>query len=91
MWAIRDLIEQTNCKLFDFGAGGDATGYKSTFGNFSFTCRDVEMGSWSNPYSVAIMALQEGLNLSKNIATWFFGQGNLTRRIKKAIRRYGDR
>jgi hypothetical protein len=91
MWAIRDLIEQTNCKLFDFGAGGDAAGYKSTFGNLSFACRVVEVGSWSNPYSVAIMALQEGLNLSKNILSRLFGQGKLTRRIKKAIRRYGDR
>jgi hypothetical protein len=91
MYVIRDLIEQTDCKTFDFGAGGDAIGYKSKLGNFSVDCRDVEMGNWSNPYSVSIFALQEGLNLLKNIANRLFGEYKIGRRLKKAIRRYGDR
>jgi Acetyltransferase (GNAT) domain len=36
VWAIRDLIEQTSCKNFDFGHGGDTWGYKSKFGNTSY-------------------------------------------------------
>ena len=90
MWAIRDLIEQTNCSLFDFGSGGDALGYKSTFGNLSFACSDVEIGRWGKPYSVAIMALQGGLNLAKILANQTLGQGTIRRRAKKAIRKYGD-
>ena len=90
MWAIRDLIEQTNCSLFESGSGGDALGYKSTFGILSFACSDVEIGRWGKPYSVAIMALQGGLNLAKDFANQTLGQGTIRRRAKKAIRKYGD-
>ena len=90
MWAIRDLIEHTSCKIFDFGSGGDATGYKSKFGNRSFECNDVELGRWSRPYSITIMVLQEGLNLFKNLASASLGEGKFRQYIKRRIRIYGD-
>ena len=90
MWVIRDLIEQTNCKIFDFGQGGDTSGYKSKFGNTSYECEEVELGRWSRPYSVVILALQESLNVAKNLANWILGQGKLRQHIKQVIRKYGD-
>jgi len=90
MWAIRDLIEETSCKIFDFGGGGDAVGYKAKFGNTGLNCDDVELGRWSRPYSVAIMAIQEGLNVAKNLANWILGESKIRQRIKHAIRKYGD-
>jgi hypothetical protein len=90
LWAIRDLIEQTSCKNFDFGHGGDTWGYKSKFGNTSYHCREIELGRWRKPYSVVILLLQEALNVAKNLANWFLGQGKLRQRMKKIIRKYGD-
>ena len=90
MWTIRDLIEQTSCKIFDFGLGGDAFGYKSKFGNMCLDIDDVELGRWSRPYSVAIMVMQEGLNVAKNLGSWLLGHGNFRQRFKRAIRKYGE-
>ena len=91
MWAIRDLIEQTSCKVFDFGLGGDAFGYKSKFGNIGLECDDIELGRWSRPYAVAIMVVQEGLNAAKSSGNWLLGQSKVRQRFKRAIRKYGDR
>ena len=90
MWAIRDLIEETSCEIFDFGPGGNMVDYKSMFGNIALECDDVELGRWSRPYSVVIMMLQEGLNVAKNLAHRILGQSKFRQRIKKAIRKYGD-
>lgn len=90
MWAVRDLIDQTDCKIFDFGPGGDATDYKSRFGNAAIDCNELELGRWSKPYAVAVMVLQEGLNMAKNVATRVLGQSKLRQQFKKAIRKYGE-
>lgn len=90
MWAIRDLVEHTNCKVFDFGPGGDDTGYKSKFGNLSVDCEEVELGSWRRPYAVGIMLIQEALNLGKNLADPILKRSKIRQRIKKGIRKYGD-
>lgn len=90
MRVLRDLIEHTRCEILDFGQGGDVQDYKSMFGNVSLACDDVELGRWSSPYSVAVLGLQEGLNVAKNIANWVLGSSRIRQRIKKAIRKYGD-
>jgi hypothetical protein len=88
MWALKDLIENADCKVFDFGTGGDTVGYKSMFGNFSITCADLEVAPWSRPYSILLVALQEGLTLIKNAAACLIGEGELKRRMKKLIRKH---
>lgn len=40
---IEDLIENTDCRRFDFGMGGDFTGYKSMFGNRYYDAASVEL------------------------------------------------
>jgi Acetyltransferase (GNAT) domain len=89
-WVIRDLIENTSCRIFDFGQGGDEVGYKSRFGNAAVTCRLLELGRWTRPFSLALILLQEGLVAAKNLVSWIIGDGKFRLRLKKAIRRYGD-
>jgi hypothetical protein len=89
-WVIRDLIENTSCKIFDFGQGGDEVGYKSRFGNAAVTCRVIELGRWTRPFSLALILLQEGLVVAKNLLSRVVGDGKLRLRLKKAFRRYGD-
>jgi hypothetical protein len=42
MKIFEDLIENAQCRRFDFGMGGDYTGYKSQFGNSYFEAAVVE-------------------------------------------------
>lgn len=41
MYALNDLIENTDVKIFDFGQGGDDSGYKKTLGNSHVLTEDV--------------------------------------------------
>jgi hypothetical protein len=90
MWVIRDLIENTACKVFDFGVGGDETGYKSRFGNVSVRCVLLELGRWTHPYSLAIVILQQALTAAKNLVSWLLGNNKIRTRLKKAMRKYGE-
>jgi Acetyltransferase (GNAT) domain len=90
LWVIRDLINNTDCQLFDFGMGGDRNrnyGYKPRYGN---TCLDVcwiQLGLY-RPYSLLIIGLDYMLNLAKNFAAPIIGDGKLMKRLKKASRQY---
>ena len=88
-WVIRDLVENTDCRLFDFGEGGDNHDYKSRFGSASAQCAAIELARWLQPYSLVIAILQTGLATAKNVASWMLGEGRLRARLKKAIRQYG--
>jgi CelD/BcsL family acetyltransferase involved in cellulose biosynthesis len=88
--AINDLIENTLCTTFDFGTGGDAAGYKSKFGNASFVCANLELVPWRNPYGVLLVAAQRLLTTAKNALSALVGDGELRRRLKKAIRQQSD-
>jgi hypothetical protein len=90
MWVIRDLIENTNCKLFDFGMGGDDLGYKSRFGNVSLECVWLQVGLWHRPYSVLIALLDHALNGVKNLANAIVGRSEFWQRLRKSLRQYGD-
>lgn len=87
MWVIRDLIENTNCKLFDFGTGGDDSGYKSHYSNVYINCTPLELGRLYRPYSMLLVLLQEGLSLAKNIASAGIGSGSLRQRLRRIVRR----
>jgi hypothetical protein len=85
MWAIRDLIENTPCKIFDFGSGGSDNDYKSHFGNLSINCISLELGKKYKPYSLFLVSLQEALSLAKNMASATIGNGTLRRWVKRTI------
>lgn len=88
MWAIKDLIENTDCRIFDFGEGGDLQGYKARFGNRSIECQYVALYPVSNPYSLALYSASMALSFAKNAADHLVGKGEFRQRIKKAIRKY---
>jgi hypothetical protein len=89
LWTIRDLIENTDCRLFDFGEGGDDQGYKSRFGNRSIECEYIHIYPATKPYSVLIYSAERGLTLTKNLADAILGNSSLRQKLKKAIRKYG--
>jgi CelD/BcsL family acetyltransferase involved in cellulose biosynthesis len=85
MWTVRDLIENTDCTVFDFGTGhGD---YKSRFGNASLKCTSIDVARAFSPYSLFLIALQKMLSFAKNLADAFIDDSHLRQRIKKAIRK----
>jgi hypothetical protein len=88
LWVIRDLINTTDCEVFDFGMGNYE--YKQRFGNTSLNCARLQIGRVYQPYSVFIVALDQILNLVKKLASSFVGRGKLLQRLKKATRQYGD-
>jgi len=86
MWTIKDLIRNTSCTLFDFGAGGDEHGYKARFGTLPVRCKDLQFAPVWRPYSAALLAINFMLSAAKNAASKAIGSGVLRRRLKKAIR-----
>jgi hypothetical protein len=88
MRMIRDLIENTDCKIFDFQWGGD-DGYKSRLGTFSTSCALIQAAPIRRPYSRLIAALDQGLNLLKNLAGSVVERGPIKGRLRSALRRYG--
>jgi hypothetical protein len=90
MWIIRDLIENTDCEVFDFGTGGDNKGYKSRFGTISIDSTTILLAKWHKPYSMFLFALQNTFSLARDLFSFIVGHGWLRQRLKKAIRQYGD-
>jgi hypothetical protein len=86
---MRDLIENTECRLFDFGNGGDEVGYKARFGNLSMPSRALYVSRRLGLYSTILTTLDAGLSFAKNLGSRLLGQGSLRARIKKAIRKNG--
>ena len=91
LFAIRDLIEQAHCITFDFGQGGDLVGYKARFGNESHVCSSLQLGPRWSVYTRILFALQSFLFATLNLANHLLGEGKLRARVKKALRKYGDR
>lgn len=91
MWAVRDLIESSACKVFDFGPGGDDVGYKARFGNASSVCAGLQLGPRWKPYTLLLFALQGALFMALNLADRLLGKGVLRARLKHALRKYGER
>jgi len=89
---IRDLIENTNCEVFDFGGGGE-TGYKSRLGTLGLSCSRMQTAAIYRPYSAVLVSLDQTMNLAKNaimdLGGWIVGHGALKRRVKSALRPFG--
>jgi Acetyltransferase (GNAT) domain len=92
MRMIRDLIENTNCEIFDFMAGGE-TGYKSRLGNINLSCASMQVAQIYRPYSLLLVVLDQTINLAKNAAMGLgdaaLGSGPLKQRLKSALRLFG--
>ena len=90
MWAVRDLIENSTCKIFDFGSGGDNVGYKARFGNESHSCAALQIGLRTRPYTLLLFGLQQILFSFLNLANKLIGDGAFRIRVKRALKKYGD-
>ena len=90
IYALRDLIENTSCRIFDFGVGGDETGYKSKFGTRSLRCNSWYVVRLDRPRGLAVWAGQHGTNTAKNLADVLLRNEKLRRAVKQRLRRYGD-
>lgn len=90
MRVVKDLIEGTDCQIFDFGRGGDSVGYKAKYGTRSVPCKHIELVKWWRPYPFFLLAMQEGLNWVKLIGNMIVGRGKMRQKLKKAIRKYGN-
>ena len=84
---IRDLIENANCKVFDFRWGGEE--YKSRLGNVSVSCASVRVAKIYRPYSLFIILLDQTLNLAKNLVGLIIEHGPLRKQLRSARRRRG--
>jgi hypothetical protein len=73
MQAIRDLIENTDCKLFDLATTEDERGYKSRFGTVCLDSVWLQLVRWRRPYALLIAGLDESLNVAKNLASRLVG------------------
>jgi hypothetical protein len=85
---IRDLIENTDCEVFDFMWGGD-DGYKSRLGTVSVTCASLQVAQIYRPYSLLIAGLEQMLHLAKNSVGLLVERGPLKTRLRSALRRHG--
>lgn len=90
MFTIKDLIENTACRTFDFGEGGDDVGYKSKFGNVSMSTRFIYVSSRIRPYAITLFLIQEVLTGVKNVLSLVVGKGEMRQRLKRALRKYGS-
>lgn len=87
--ALQELIENTACRVFDFGTGGDETGYKSTFGTRSIPCGSYCVMRADRPRGLSIWGGQAMLTGLKNLAAAIIPEGEMRNRLKRRLRKYG--
>lgn len=92
MHIIRDLIETTDCRYFDFGSGSDS-GYKSRLATLSLPCARMQVAQISRPYSLLLITLDHAMNAGKsliaNLADRILGHGTLRQHVKRVLRPFG--
>jgi CelD/BcsL family acetyltransferase involved in cellulose biosynthesis len=87
MEALRDLIEQTDVEVFDFGTGGDDVGYKSTYGTRAIPSAQYYVLNLHKPAALSILTLESGLDLAKNIADRVLKESQMRGRVKRWLRK----
>lgn len=90
LYTLEDLISNTSCKVFDFGEGGDTSGYKSVFGNRSYSSLTIDMALRTRVYSRFLLALQDGLNLIKNIGSTILGNNRVTAAFRRRLKKHAS-
>ena len=88
MTMIRDLIENTDCEVFDFKWGGN-DGYKSRLGTVSISCVGMQVAQKYRPYPLLIAAVDQMLHLTKNLVGLVVESGPVKTRLRSVLRRYG--
>lgn len=88
MTALKDLIENTSCSIFDFGTGGDHTGYKSTYGTRHIACNSYYLLALNRPRSLVILCFEYFLTRIKNITDKVLPKGELRHKLKRRLRQY---
>jgi Acetyltransferase (GNAT) domain len=83
MYVLDDLMRNTSCRVFDFGEGGDDTGYKARFGNRSYQSLTAEVASRRKLYSRLLLSLQSGLNLGKSFVSSLPGANTLRLMVRR--------
>lgn len=87
---LKDLIENTPCRVFDFGRGGDWSGYKARFGTRGIPCNAYYVLDARKPRALAILAGETLLSAAKNAGMRLLRDEALKDRIKRRLRRYGS-
>ena len=92
LWLMRDLIENTDCEVFDFGGGGQ-DGYKSRLATAGPECARMQMARLDRPYSLLLFTLDRTLSFIKNAMLGpvqaILGRSTLKRRLMSALRPFG--
>ena len=88
MHIIKDMIENTDCRVFHFQWGGE-DGYKSRLATENHVCTSVQVAQFRRPYSLLIACFDTILNRVKNAVGLVVEQGPLKRRFRGILRRNG--
>jgi CelD/BcsL family acetyltransferase involved in cellulose biosynthesis len=92
MYMFRDLIENTNCRVFDFLTGSE-TGYKSRLCPLRLDCAQMYVAKSMRPYVLFIVALDRTIILAKHtimaLGGLVVGSGAFNRRVKRLLRPLG--
>lgn len=83
---VEDLIANTECRVFDFGIGGDYVGYKKVLGNRSYDAVFVEVARRWGAYPMLLFGIQDALNMAKRCGNALLKQSRLKRLLKKRLR-----
>ena len=87
---IREAIEQTGCKQFDFGPGGDTDGYKARFGTFAIPSVSLQFACLTRARGLSLYLGHAALSLGKGLASGLLPGQRLRQRLRKAVRRYNE-
>jgi hypothetical protein len=89
---IRDLIENTDCEVFDFWSGSES-GYKSRLATLGLTCARMQVAQITRPYPLLIVTLDRTINFVKgslvNLTDFVLGSGALRQWLRRMLRPFG--
>jgi len=84
---IRDMIENTNCRIFHFQWGGE-DGYKSRIATEGHMCCSMHICK-TRPYPLLLAVLDQIINFAKNTVGLVVERGPLKARLRSTLRRLG--
>ena len=88
MRMIKDMIENTDCRVFHFQWGGE-DGYKSRLATEGHLCTSVQVAPRKKPYPLLIVLLDRSINLAKNSIGLVVESGPFKARFRSVLRRRG--
>jgi CelD/BcsL family acetyltransferase involved in cellulose biosynthesis len=87
-YAIGDIIENKCCPVFDFGTGGDMTGYKERLGTVSVPSRDLTIFNGRRAKGLQGWLAGTSLTWVKTGANALFKNSRVKSWIKARLRKY---